>query len=195
MGRADHTSMGAWTGRSASKIWENDKKKGRKLRERVRKTQIRQKSHQNLWDFVRSGFNLTGFNEISLDSVKISLDLHEIAPKSGFLSPESRIFSPESRFLSDYGFFAGQFGFLGERNQNWPVEVGFWWRKSAVDHRSRSGQPFRIGSGRVSGWVGSLDMFGQPYICLIVRLTNWKKQMSLRKPLDTDLSFFGLAHH
>ena len=91
-GRADHTSMGAWTGRSTSKIWENDKKKARKLREKVRKTQIRRKSHQNLWDFVRSGFNLTGFDEISLDSVKISLDLREIAPKSGFFIAEIWVF-------------------------------------------------------------------------------------------------------
>ena len=135
MGRADHTSMGAWTGRSASKIWENGKKKARKLREKVRKTQIWRKSHQNLWDFVRSGFNLTGFDEISLDSVKISLDLHEIVPESGFFIAEIWVFIAGIwNFLARIWVFVGLwvfrwsvrvFGFLGERNRNWPVEVGF----------------------------------------------------------------------
>ena len=34
---------------------------------------------------LRSGENLTGFDEISQDPVKISLDLREMSPESGFL--------------------------------------------------------------------------------------------------------------
>ena len=62
-------------------------------------------------------------------------------------------------FSLKYGFFAGRFGFFEERNRNQTAEVGFWWKKSAVDRRSRSGWPvsdrFRSGLrvGQVTRYV------------------------------------------
>ena len=145
---------------------QRSKKMARKLREKVRKTQIWRKSHWNLWDFARFGLNLTRFDEISLDSIKISLDLYEIAPESRFFIAEIWVFIAEIWVFARLWVFhrlVRVFGFLGERNRNWPTGVSFWWRKSTTNRRSRSGQPFQISSDWVSGWVGSPDMFGQPY--------------------------------
>jgi len=47
---------------------------------------------------LRSGENLTGFDEISQDSVKISLDLREMSPKSRFLH---RILENSCRILEN----------------------------------------------------------------------------------------------
>ena len=72
--------------------------------ETARKTQIRRKSHWNLWDFVRFGFNLIRFDEISLDSVKISLDLHEVALESGFFNRNLEFSCRNLRFRRIMGF-------------------------------------------------------------------------------------------
>ena len=99
------------------------------------------RSSENLigiWDFAKSGGSLTRFDEILLDSVKVSLDLREIALESGFF------YCWNLGFLLEFGFSAGRFGFfrfLGERNQNWPARVGFWWIKFDIDSWSRSGRP------------------------------------------------------
>ena len=143
-----------WVGRR-----QRSEKTARKLREKVRKTQIQRKSHRNLWDFIRSDFNLTKFDEISIDSVKISLDLHEIVPEFGFFITEIWVFIAGIwNFLSRIWVIARLwvfrrpvrvFGFLGERNRNWLI----------ADRRSRSGQPvsdrFRSGLqvGRVTEYV------------------------------------------
>ena len=64
----------------------------RRQRENGEKTQIQQINADSGDIFpdsgeisLRSGKNLTGFDEISPDSIKISLDLREISPESGFL--------------------------------------------------------------------------------------------------------------
>ena len=58
----------------------------------MKKTQIRRRNPNSGDNFpdsgdisLRSGENLTGFDEISQDPVKISLDLREMSPESGFL--------------------------------------------------------------------------------------------------------------
>ena len=72
---------------------------------------------------------------------------------------------PKSGFSSDYGFFAGQFGFLGflgrEAKTDLPESVSSGENPLPIAGVGRVGR-FRIGSGRVSKWVGSPDMFGQP---------------------------------
>ena len=57
----------------------------------MKKTQIRRRNPDSGDNFpdsgdisLRSGENLTGFDEISQDPVKISLDLREMSPESGF---------------------------------------------------------------------------------------------------------------
>ena len=50
----------------------------------MKKTQIRRRNPDSGDISLRSGENLTGFDEISQDPVKISLDLREKSPKSGF---------------------------------------------------------------------------------------------------------------
>ena len=128
----------------------------RKLQEKVRKTQIRWKSHWNLWDFAKSGFNLTRFNEISLNSVKISLDLREIVPESGFFIAEIWVFIAGIwNFLVGIWVSAGWFGFSRERNRNRLAGVGLWWRKSAANLQSRLGRSIsdRIRSGLRVGQV------------------------------------------
>ena len=64
----------------------------RRQRENNEKTQIRRINADSGDSFpdsseisLRSDKNLTGFDEISPDSVKISLDLREISPESGFI--------------------------------------------------------------------------------------------------------------
>ena len=64
----------------------------RRQRENSEKTQIRRINADFGDSFLdsgkislRSSKNLTGFDEISPDLVKISLDLREILPESGFL--------------------------------------------------------------------------------------------------------------
>ena len=120
----------------------------------------------------RSGGNLTEFDEISLDSLKISSDLREIEPESGFFGRDLGFLSPKFGFLSsESGFFAGLwvfadrfrfFGFLGREIETDPLESVFGGENPPPTAGvSRVGR-FRIGFGRVSGWVGSPDMFGQP---------------------------------
>ena len=71
----------------------------------MKKTQIRQRnpyfgdSFPDSGDIsLRSSENLTGFDEISQDPVKISLDLREMSPESGFLH---RILENSCRILEN----------------------------------------------------------------------------------------------
>ena len=71
----------------------------------MKKTQIRRRNPyfgESFPDFgdisLRSGENLTGFDEISQDPVKISLDLREMSPESGFLR---RILENSCRILEN----------------------------------------------------------------------------------------------
>ena len=97
----------------------------RRQREKDEKTQIRRINADSGDSFpdsgkisLRSGKNLTGFNEISLDPVKISLDLREISPKSGFLP---RILENYHRILE---ILAGIWKFL-PKSGNLSVDSGF----------------------------------------------------------------------
>ena len=97
----------------------------RRQRENGEKTQIRRINADFDDSFpdsgeisFRSGKNLTGFDEISPDPVKISLDLREISPKSGFLR---RILKNYRRILE---ILAGIWKFLLESG-NLSVGSGF----------------------------------------------------------------------
>ena len=97
----------------------------RRQRENGEKTQIRRinadsgNSFPNFGQIsLRSGKNLTGFDEISPDPVKISLDLREISPESGFLL---RILENYRRILE---ILAGIWKFLSESG-NLSVSSGF----------------------------------------------------------------------
>ena len=169
-------------GQSESKIWENGKKRERKLQEKVKKT--------------RSGKNLIGIYEISPDPVVISSDSMRFRwirwdfarfaqnfVRSTWKSAWIWVLWPRSRFFIAriWVFISGIWNFLvgiwisrrimgfrpsvrvfrvfGERNWNWPARVSFWWRKSVADCRSRSGRSVsgRFRSGlrvdRVTGYV------------------------------------------
>ena len=92
---------------------------------------------------LRSGDNLTGFDEISQDPVKISLDLREMSPESGFFAGFWKIIAGFWKILTGNWKFlprSGNFGrnleifqsvrvfrVLGEENRNRPVRIGFWW--------------------------------------------------------------------
>ena len=83
----------------------------------------------------------------------------------GFLSPESGFFSPESRFFAGLWVFVGRFGFfkfLGrETETDLPESVSGGENLPLIAGVARVGR-FWIGSGRVSEWIESPDMFGQP---------------------------------
>ena len=175
--RSGISEFNEWqTGRSTSEIWENDERTTRKGEKNPDLAKISSKSTR----FARSGGNLTRFNEISLDSVKISSNLREIALESGFfcrdlgfLSPKFGFLSPESGFLARIWVFCRIMGFS-------PIGSGFsgFWVRETETNPSESVSDgenplptagvgrvswFQISSGWVSEWVGSLDMFGQPY--------------------------------
>ena len=62
-------------------------------------------------DFARSGENLTGFDEIQPDLVKISPDLREISPKSGFLRRILKIYCRILEILPEAGKLSVSSGF------------------------------------------------------------------------------------
>ena len=92
-------------GGRVDRIWDGKKT--------VEKTQIRRKSHRIQWDFAKSSENLTGFDEISSDPVKISSDLREIVPESGKISSESGFFCRILENLAGIWKSFGPFGFFG----------------------------------------------------------------------------------
>ena len=103
----------------------------------VKKTQIRRRnpdsgnrfldsddiSLRSGGDFARFGENLTRFDEISLDPVKISSDLMEILPESGFLRWILEILAEIYKSFGRFGFFR----VLGEENRNRPTGISFRW--------------------------------------------------------------------
>ena len=125
----------------------------------MRKLEIRLKSHRNLWDFPKSGGNLIGFDEISLDPVKISLDLLEISPESGFFGKDLGFFRRILQFFSpESGFFSGQFRFF----EFWGTETEptrrSWFmggENSPSTSRIIGSIGFRSISVGSSGWVES----------------------------------------
>ena len=80
----------------------------------MRKTQIWQKSHWNLWDFAKSDQNLAG-STWNITWIWVFLS------RFGIFSPRSRFifcwnmefFCRNLGFLSEYGFFADWFTFFG----------------------------------------------------------------------------------
>ena len=153
----------------------------------MKKTHIQQKSHRILWDFARSSENLTGFNEILLEPVKISSDLREISLESRKLSLESGFlypilknlhrnleilakiwkFWPESRNLSvDSGFSGGKpkptrwNQFLEMKTCRWPTRV----------IRLTSFKLDPVGSSNGSGIRINLDSLN--YICTATKSTH-----------------------
>ena len=92
----------------------------RRQRENGEKTQIR-RINANFDDSFpdsgeisfRSGKNLTGFDEISPDPVKISLDLREILPESGFLCRILENYRRILEILAGIRKSFGRFGFFG----------------------------------------------------------------------------------
>ncbi|KAL0016123.1 hypothetical protein SO802_003192 [Lithocarpus litseifolius] len=64
---------------------------------------------------LRSGENLTGFDEISLDPVKISPDLSEISPKSWFFHRDLENFGQNLKILAGLYVFSVGSGFSGFR--------------------------------------------------------------------------------
>ena len=114
----------------------------RRQRENGEKTQIRRINADSGNSFpdsgdisLRSGENLTGFDEISQDPVKISLDLREISPESGFFTRFWKIITGFWKFWPGSGNFCRNleifrsvrvFRVLEEENQNRPVGIGFW---------------------------------------------------------------------
>ena len=101
----------------------------RRQRENGEKTQIRRINADSDDSFpdsgeisLRSGKNLIGFDEISPDPVKISLDLREISSESGFLR---RILENYRRILEIFaGIWKsfGRFGFLRRKTETDPPE-------------------------------------------------------------------------
>ena len=91
---------------------------------------------------LRSGKNLTGFDEISQDPIKISLDLRESYRNLGFLAEFWKILAGFWKILTGNWKFllgSGNFGrnleifrsvrvfrVLGEENQNQSAGIGFW---------------------------------------------------------------------
>jgi len=86
-------------------------------------------------------------------------------PESGFFGRDLGFLSPESGFFVGLWVFAGRFGFFGflgrETETDLPKSVSGGENPPPTAGVARVGW-FHIGSGRVSGWVGSPDMFGQP---------------------------------
>ena len=113
----------------------------------MKKTQIRRRNSDSGDNFpdsgdisLRSGDNLTGFDEISQDPVKISLDLREMSPESGFLrrilENSCRILDNSHRkleilagiwkFWPESGNLSVGSGFRGGKSKR-PAGIGFWW--------------------------------------------------------------------
>ena len=151
----------------------------------VKNMRKRRRTARKLREKPRSGENLIGIYEISSDSALISpdsmrfrqirskfrwiymkqhLNLGFLSPRSGFLLPESGIFSPEFGFCQIMGFSSVGSSFWGRETETDPPEsVSSGENPPPTAEVGWVGQ-FRIGFGRVFGWVWSLDMFGQPYL-------------------------------
>ena len=110
----------------------------------MKKTQIRRRNPYFSDSFLdsgdislRSGENLTGFDEISQDPVKISLDLREMSPESGFLR---RILENSCWILEnscrDLEILAGIWKFWPESG-NLSVSSGFRGGKPKLTRRNR----------------------------------------------------------
>ena len=122
-----------------------------------------------MWKKHRSEENLIGFDEISLDPIKISPDLREIVLESGFfrrilenfgqnLEILARIYKfwPESRNISVSLGFRG-----GKPKPDPPESVSGVEDQPPTCWSSRVGR-FRVGSCRFFGLVKLSDEFGQP---------------------------------
>ena len=133
------------------------------------------------WEKPRSGENLIGFYEISLDLVEISSDsmrFHQIRSKShqiylissqnlGFFTGIWKFFSPKYRFFARIWAFLGRFRFFrfwGRETKTNPPGSVFWWWRPATDRWSGRVGWHRIRSDRFLLWVKSSDGFGQPYL-------------------------------
>ena len=98
-------------------------------RENDEKNIDRQKSHWILYDFTRSNKNIIGFDEISPDLAKISLDLREITPESGFFhrilenfGQNLEIFAGILKFWLEFGNLSVSSGFRGGKQKPDPPE-------------------------------------------------------------------------
>ena len=123
---------------------ENTARKWWKEHRSGKKPRFRRYFPKIQWDFAKSSENLTRFDEISPDSVKISLDRREISLKCGFLRRILCKLSPESgNFGRSLVIFQSVrvFQVLGEENRNQFAGIGFWWWRPATDPPEQLGRP------------------------------------------------------
>ena len=133
----------------------------RKQRENSEKNQIWQKSHWILWDFARSGENLTKFDDILLDLVKILSELREISPEYGFFSQDLENYLRNLGFLLESEFLSIGSSFSSFGGGKLKLTCWSWFMVVKTHRRSSDG---RVGQhwiksdrflqvDRVFGWV------------------------------------------
>ena len=138
----------------------------------MKKTQIRRRNPNSDNSFpdsgdisFRSGENLTRFDEILLDPVKISQDLREISPESRFLRRILGNYRWNLEILAGIWKSFGRFrffGFLGRKIETELLESVSGGEDPPPTHRSNRVDRIRVGSGRFFRWVRLPNQSRQP---------------------------------